>query len=286
MKSRFLRGGRGVHVCLPHDYASNPQSHFPVLYLHDGQNVFSNAGPGSTFGWGSWELDRTAESLVRAGRMREIVMVAIDNSQRRMDEYSGCRRASSEASRTAFEDYEAVLTEELKPHIDGEYRTLSDASNTGVMGSSMGGLCSLVLAWDHPDVFGRAACLSGAFGISYSRSAVNLFAAYTGPPKPIRIYIDSGTVDSGGGDDGYSNTKGVAAQFRRIGWTSSDFKWFVDKKIVDQEELLKSGLGRGKWAESQTSQHNEFYWRRRAWRPLTFLFPPSGGSPSGAGEKD
>ena len=191
-----------------------------------------------------------------------------------MDEYNGSRRKSGETSRTAFEDYESFLIEELKPRIDSEYRTLSDAPNTAVMGSSMGGLCSLVLAWDHPEVFGCAACLSTAFGAWHSPKR-NMLTAYHGPPKPIRIYIDSGTVDSSGGDDNCSNTKVAISELRRIGWTSRNLRWFVDRKIVDQVDLPKSGLGQEKWAESQVSQHNEFYWGRRAWRAFTFLFPPS-----------
>jgi hypothetical protein len=76
-----------------------------------------------------------------------------------------------------------------------------------------------------------------------------------------------------GGDDGGSLTKQVAAEFRRIGWTN-DVQWFVDGKPLTPAELEKSGLRRDKWAEAQTSQHNEFYWRLRSWRALTFLFPP------------
>jgi enterochelin esterase-like enzyme len=273
LKSRYLGSRRGVHVYLPPSYRRRPNGRLPVLYLHDGQNVFSNTDSDSTFGWGSWELDRTADALARTGKMREIIMVAVDNSPKRMEEYNG-RRSPGETSRTAFEDYESFLIEELKPQIGREYRTLSDAPNTGVMGSSMGGLCSLVLAWDHPEVFGSAACLSTAFAVWRSPKR-NMLTAYHGPPKPIRIYIDSGTVDSSGGDDGYSNTRVAVSELRRIGWTSRNLRWFVDRKIVDQEELPNSGLSREKWAESQESQHNEFYWRRRAWRAFTFLFPPS-----------
>ena len=274
LKSRYLGSRRGVHVYLPPSYRRRQNSRYPVLYLHDGQNVFSNTDSDSTFGWGSWELDRTADALARTGKMREIIMVAVDNSKNRMEEYNGRRRMPGETSRTAFEDYESFLIEELKPRIDREYRTLRDASKTGAMGSSMGGLCSLVLAWDHSEVFGCAACLSTAFGVWRSPKR-NMLTAYHGPPKPIRIYIDSGTVDPSGGDDGCSNTKAAVSELRRIGWTSRNLRWFVDSRIVDQEELQKSGLSHEKWAESQKSQHNEFYWRRRAWRAFTFLFPPS-----------
>ena len=96
---------------------------------------------------------------------------------------------------------------------------------------------------------------------------------FQGKPKPIRVYLDSGVVDFTGGDDGRSLTEQVAAELRRIAWTD-DLSAFVDAKPLTLAELEKSGLRRDKWNEAQTSQHNEFYWRLRAWRPLIFLFPP------------
>jgi enterochelin esterase-like enzyme len=245
-----------------------------VLYLHDGQNVFSSAGPDIAFGWGSWELDRTADALCRAGGLQEIIMVAVDNSSRRLEEYNGSRHLPGKpGARTAFESYEAFLISELKPRMDQKYRTLHEAAHTAVMGSSMGGLCSLVLAWYHPEVFGSAASLSGAFLGEFS-DFQEVLRNYHGPRKPFRVYLDSGVLGSMGGDDGCSQTKQVAAELRRIGWTKSDLRWFVDRKIPTRAELAESGLRQNKWAEARTSQHNEFYWRRRSWRALTFLFPP------------
>jgi len=67
----------------------------------------------------------------------------------------------------------------------------------------------------------------------------------------------------------------VAAELRRLGWRAgADLEHYVDLKPLTESELEKSGLRRDKWAEARTSQHNEFYWRLRAWRPLVFLFPP------------
>lgn len=60
-----------------------------MLYLHDGQNVFSSAGTNGAFGWGSWELDRTVDALCRAGKMQEIIVVAVDNSFARLEESGG-----------------------------------------------------------------------------------------------------------------------------------------------------------------------------------------------------
>jgi enterochelin esterase-like enzyme len=274
LPSHFWGWNRGVHLYLPSSYSTQPQRRYPVLYLHDGQNVFSSAGTNCAFGWGSWELDRTVDALCRAGKMQEIIMVAVDNSFARMEEYSGRHHAPGRpTTNTAFENYEAYLITELKPQIDREYRTLPGPAHTGVMGSSLGGLCSLALAWDHPEIFGGAASLSGAFMVEQTNFLNEVLKGYQGPLKPFRVYLDSGVVDFMGGDDGCLLTKQVAIEFRRIGGTNS-VQWFVDGKPLTPTELEKSGLRRDKWAEAQTSQHNEFYWRLRSWRALTFLFPP------------
>ena len=273
LPSKFFGWNRGVHVYLPPSYGTEPQRRYPVLYLHDGQNVFSSAGTNCAFGWGSWELDKTADELARAGKLREIIMVAANNSWGRREEYGGGHQAAKAASNTAFENYTAFLLTELKPQMDREFRTLPDAAHTAVMGSSMGGLCSEVLAWEHPDVFGGAASLSGADTFERTNFLNAVLKPFHGQPKPFRLYLDSGVVDFMGGDDGCALTQQVAAEFQRIGWTNN-LEWFVDAKPLTPAELAETGLRRDKWREAQTSQHNEFYWRLRAWRALTFLFPP------------
>lgn len=273
--SRFFHWNRGIHIYLPPSYATQPQRRYPVLYLQDGENVFSSAGTNAAFGWGSWQLDRTVDDLCRAGKMQEIIMVAVDNSFSRMQEYNGRHPITGgSVTNAAFENYEAYLITELKPRIDREYRTLPEAAHTAVMGSSLGGLCSLALAWDHPEIFGGAASLSGAFQVEQTNFLNDVMKSYRGPPKPIRIYLDSGVTDFMGGDDNASLTRQVATELRRIGWTNN-LQYFVDEKPLSLVELEKSGLRRDKWAEAQTSQHNEFYWRLRSWRALTFLFPTS-----------
>jgi enterochelin esterase-like enzyme len=255
----------------------SPRKHLLIriidLYLHDGRNVFSSAGTNCAFGWGSWELDKTVDALSRAGRMREIIMVAADNSFGRYDEYCGRHHAAGSSTNTAFENYAALLITELKPRIDREYRTLPDAAHTAVMGSSLGGLCSLVLAWEHPEIFGGAASLSGAFQVEQTNFLNGVLKEFHGEAKPLRIYLDSGVVDFMGGDDGRALTEKMAVELRRIGG-KKNLEWFVDARPLTPAELEKTGLRRDKWREAQTSQHNEFYWRLRAWRALTFLFPP------------
>ena len=274
LPSKFFDWNRGIHIYLPPSYPAQPQRRYPVLYLQDGQNVFSSAGTNAAFGWGSWELDKTADELARAGTMQEIIMVAVDNSFGRRAEYGGGHHAANTSTYTAFENYTAFLLTELKPWIDREFRTLPEPTHTAVMGSSLGGLCSVVLAWEHPEVFGGAASLSGSDTVEQTNFLNQVLRNYHGPPKSLRVYLDSGVVDLMGGDDGGSLTKQVAAEWQRIGGTNA-VQWFVDAKPLTPAELEKSGLRRDKRAAAQTNQHNEFYWRLRSWRALTFLFPPA-----------
>jgi enterochelin esterase-like enzyme len=273
--SKFFGWNRGIHIYLPPSYENQLQRHYPVLYLQDGQNVFSSAGTNAAFGWGSWELDLTADKLSHAGKMPEIIMVAVDNSWGRREEYGGLHHPrDGPATNSAFENYEAFLITELKPQIDRDYRTLPEATHTAVMGSSLGGLGSMVLAWEHPETFGGAASLSGSNIREQTNFLNNVLKNFYGAPKPIRVYLDSGTMDSSGESDGWPMTKQIAAEFRRIGWTEQNLELFTDAGTLTPEQLEQTGLRRDKWVEAQKSQHNEFYWRLRAWRALTFLFPP------------
>ncbi len=271
ISSQFLEAARTVHIWLPTGYAAKPDQRFPVLYLHDGQNAFSTAGTNVAFGWGSWELDLTAARLIREGKMRPIIMVAVDNEgAKRMTEYSG--HHGRENHKSDFDHYSTFLIQELKPWIDRKYRTLPEAAHTGVMGSSLGGLCSAVLGWEHPEVFGNAASLSGSFFFD-EKHFLETLKKYQGAPKPVKFYLDSGSVDFTGGDDGRKMTAAVAVELRRINPPDS-IQLYADEHPMTPEQLTASGLRRDKWKEAQTSQHNEFYWRMRAWRALTFLFPP------------
>jgi len=274
--SRCLGTNRTVRVRLPASYWRESSQRYPVIYLHDGQNVFTSAGTNCCFGWGSWEIDKTAARLANEGRMREVILVAVDNSRFRYQEYRGPSAAAGEAERerTRYDNYAAFLTKELKPLIDKEYRTLKGARDTALLGSSMGGICSLALAWEYPRTFGAAASLSGAFQVEKRYFLEKVLKAHAGRAKPFRIYLDSGTTDFTGDDDGRKHTSAVAAELRRIGWKDgSRFVHFIDEHIYSDAELQELELPRHKWKEAQISQHNEFYWRGRVWRALEFLFP-------------
>jgi predicted alpha/beta superfamily hydrolase len=280
--STNVGGERIVRIRLPAGYHAAAAARFPVLYVHDGQNVFSSAGPQAAFGWGNWEIDLTADRLATEGRMRDLLIVAVDNTPARYQEYRGPAATWTEAElkdtrrrppfpgdSSPYEAYKRFLIDELKPWVDREYRTLPDAAHTGLLGSSLGGLVSLALAWDRPDVFGLAASMSGAFQVEKRQFLDRVLKAHAGKPKPIRIYLDSGTVALGGSDDGAKHTAAVAGELRRIGWREgTDLQHFVDARPLSAEEAAKLNLPPNKQAEAQTSQHNELYWRLRARVPL------------------
>ncbi|MBK9139454.1 MAG: alpha/beta hydrolase [Verrucomicrobia bacterium] len=297
LPSAALGAERMVRVYLPASYHAEPTRRYPVLYVHDGQNAFTTAGRDAAFGWGSWELDRIATELAAAGRLREIIMVAVDATEHRYVEYRGFARQympeqlaalkrppPEPGSNARFEAYSRFLREELKPRVDREYRTLSDPAHTGLIGASLGGIVSVSLAWAHPEVFGQAASLSGSFQIEGRWFIERVLKDHSGPPKPIRLYLDSGVVDYSGGDDNRKQTEAVVAELRRLGWRDGrDLLHFVDETPLDDTALKAAGLREDKWSEARRSQHNEFYWRQRVWRALEFLFPPEAPATAKAG---
>ena len=287
IQSQILIGERMIHIYVPPSYERETTRRYPVLYLHDGQNSFSTAGTQAAFGWGPWMLDKTVDELTAAGKMQEIIMVGVDCSAARYAEYRGpaylysdeelkqAKRPPQEPrDNRRFERYTRFLIEELKPKMDREYRTKPDAANTGVMGSSMGGICSLVLAWEHPDVFGNAASLSGWYRAEESHFLKGVLHAANDKPKPFRVYLDSGVKDHVGGDDCAKETAEVVSELKRIGWRDTDVLYFLDKEMLSDAAMEQLKLNTGKRKEAQQSQHNELYWRLRVWRALAFLFPP------------
>lgn len=274
ISSAILGKPRRIHIWTPPSYDTDKARRYPVLYVQDGQNAFTTAGPGAAFGWGSWALDSTAAELARDKRVEEFIMVAIDCSNERYKEYRGPQTwLKSQTTNDLYASYERFLIEELKPKIDHDYRTKPGPKDTATLGSSMGGVVSIALAWERPKVFGKAASLSGAFQVEDKAFLRKILAPYTGKKKSTRLYLDSGSKDYTGGDDGRGDTEAVVTELRRIGW-KKDLLHYVDPGL-NAEQLQPYGLNEAKAKEAARSHHNEFYWRLRAWRALEFLFPPA-----------
>lgn len=149
---------RRIWVYLPKSYKTTRQK-YPVLYMHDGQNVFDNA----TSGFGEWGVDEALDSL-NAGD-RELIVVAIDNGgEKRLNEYSPYDM--EKYGRGEGDQYVDFLVKTLKPYIDKKFRTRKDDKYTFVAGSSMGGLISFHAILKYPKVFGGAGVFSPAFWIA------------------------------------------------------------------------------------------------------------------------
>lgn len=288
--SRILAARRKVRVCTPPGYSPGGSRRYPVLYVQDGQNAFTTAGTHAAFGWGNWALDRISADLIRARRLQPVILVAIDATRDRYLEYRGPARkwttdelaaerrpppAPGDDSR--YRAYQSFLVEELKPWVDREYRTRPGPESTALLGSSLGGLVSVALAWERPEVFGAAASLSGAFQVE-GQEFLRRVKTETGGPRPIRLYLDSGVTDFAGGDDNWSKTQALVSMLRDIGWRDGrDLVHVVDLPL-DAAGLERAGLRADKRAEALRSQHNEFYWRQRVHLALEFLFPPERGA--------
>lgn len=161
-------------VFLPPGYHENTLKRYPVLYMHDGQNLFLKE---EAFVGNTWRTDEILNMLDKMNAIEEVIVVGIHPNER-MREYTS----------PGYEEYGRFLVEKLKPLIDAKYRTLAGPADTAVMGSSLGGVVSFYLGWQWPEVFGKIACLSSTF--TYRDDLLERVAAEA--KRKIRIYLDSG----------------------------------------------------------------------------------------------
>ena len=172
--SVLLQREHKLRVYLPPGYGENPMRTYPVLYMHDGKNLFF---PEEAFLGREWGVDSTLALLDQMNAVDQIIVVAIYSLDREND-----------YTMPGYELYGRAVVEEVKPRIDAVFHTKPDAASTAVMGSSLGGVASFYMAWEWPDVFGTAACLSSTFS-----TQDNLIERVLREPKRnIQIYIDSG----------------------------------------------------------------------------------------------
>lgn len=237
INSRVLNQSRSYRVVLPPDYDLNSNERYPVIYAHDGQNMFDRGSNGS------WNAIEAMDREVGAGRMKKVIIVGIDNNAQRFENYIPADDDGGRADR-----YVKFIRDELKPFIDKSYRTLSDAKNTGTLGSSLGGLVSMYMAWDHSDVFGRIGVFSGSFQMENFTNRVKNSAR----PENVRLYMDTG--ESGTANDGFYNSRGV-----------------YDSLIGRDNPFVLEGNMRFVIGFGQS--HNESAWAARLPGALSFLYP-------------
>ncbi|RMG66521.1 MAG: hypothetical protein D6715_06640, partial [Calditrichaeota bacterium] len=227
---------RDVVVWLPPGYQDNPQRRYPVLYAHDGQNLFD---PATSYTGVDWRLDETAYALIEANKLEPIIIVGIYNTPLRLQEYS---------LSPLGEKYRKFLVTRLKPFIDQTYRTRPEARYTATMGSSMGGLVSFLLTWRNPHVFGKAICMSPSFIYRKGR-AIRWVQRQRRLPSNIQIYLDCGA--RGSEKLLLRGCKRMLRFLKRMGMVEGqDLFFYLDEDGV----------------------HNEESWGRRVWRPLLTFF--------------
>ena len=255
-KSNFITP-RHVDVWCPPDYFENIAECYPVIYMHDGQNLFDSA---AAFGGSGWEIHKTISRLMQAKKIPGALVVGIWNTDIRWREFMPQKTYWSLALRRHHEAfintsggepvsdaYLRFLVEEVKPFIDSNYRTLSDQPNTFVMGSSMGGLISLYAISEYPDVFCGAGCLStnwpaGEFEL------VHEMAKNLPDPKTHKLYFDYGTEALDALYGPYQ--KRMDEYLRNAGYVENT-NWITLKFVG--------------------ADHSEKAWRKRVEIPLSFL---------------
>ncbi|MCX2738461.1 alpha/beta hydrolase-fold protein [Pontibacter anaerobius] len=228
---------RDLVVWLPPNYEQNKKKRYPVLYLHDGQNLFDPNT--SSFGV-DWRVDETADSLIRAGAIEPIIIVGINNTEARMQEYVPGEKGAA---------YVEYVVNTVKPFIDSTYRTKPGAKYTATGGSSAGGTIAFVLAWEHPNIFSKAICMSPAFKIQQI-DYVDDVLAYQSRKKPVYFYIDNGGVE-----------------------LEEQLQPGIDEML---QALKQKGYREGKdftWVKDENAKHFESAWGKRMPGALKLLFP-------------
>jgi predicted alpha/beta superfamily hydrolase len=243
-RSRFLRNQRDFIVYLPPRYHEQPERRFPVLYMHDGQNLFD--GTTSFVPGMDWHVGHTADDFILTGTVRPLIIVGIYNVGKvRIHEYTPTKAPRLGGGRA--DRYAKFLIQEVMPFIQQEYRVLSDPRVTGMGGSSLGGLVSLYLGLKHHQIFGRLAALSPS--LWWNQRMIHRFAAAAPVEPRPRIWLDIGTKEG-----------------PRIVHDVEEFR----------DVLLQKGWQLGRdlhYQRIEGAEHNEAAWAQRVGPFLQFLYP-------------
>lgn len=180
-----LDATRKISALLPHDYYKS-EKRYPVLYLQDGQNLFNPLAP-----YGDWAIDKSMAKLAEEG-LSDLIIIAIDHGEEeRINEYLPYYHPRFGEGKGNF--YIQFMIEKLIPYINNNFRTLTDFENTGIGGSSMGGLISLHAGLSNPGVFGKMMIFSPSLWIS--KTIFNNTKSFQ-PLEESMIYLYSGGKES------------------------------------------------------------------------------------------
>lgn len=246
-----LHNQRDLLVYLPRSYDQSDRR-YPVLYMHDGQNLFDNATSYS----GEWQVDETMEMLSREEQLEAIVVGVPNGGSERLNEYSPF--VDPQYGGGKGNAYVQFLAETVKPLIDSSFRTLSDRGNTGILGSSMGGLISLYAFFYRADQFGFAGVMSPS--LWFAKGAIYEYVESM-PFRRGKLYLDAGTREFG---NAWPEVVTARARSRRYYASVRRLKRILAKKgyrpVRDMMHVEE------KWAT-----HNEAAWARRLPPALRFF---------------
>ena len=237
-----LKNERDLLVYLPASHGEDEGRRYPVIYMHDGQNLFD---PATSFS-GEWQVDETMAAAALQGL--EAIVVGVPNMrEKRMNEYSPFDGADWGPGRG--DAYVSFLGDTVKPLIDRRYRTLPERRHTGVAGSSMGGLISLYAFFSRSETFGFAAVMSPSLWLNDEAIFPIVEAA---PFVPGRVYLDVGRLE---GERHVENVRRL-----RDLLTAKGYEEGVDLR----------------WLEDEVGQHNEAAWAYRFRAALPYLLGAQG----------
>ena len=243
---------RTVRIYFPDAYDREPGRRFGVLYMCDGQNVFNHAESAI---YHTWCANTTMDWMSASGAIPPWIIVAIDHTALRMEEYSPWDEPAKN-QRGRGREFVDFLIHHLKPHIDATYRTLPEAHRTALAGASLGGLIGLYVARYHLDVIGRIAAVSPS--VMWSNGAI--FRAWDQPPRQwCKIYVDVGSIER------Y--------------WFYETYLDYVDAVESFQRQLRGLGLGAHefRFVLAEGDFHNEQAWQKRLPGIFTWLLEDSQG---------
>jgi predicted alpha/beta superfamily hydrolase len=249
-RSRIFRNTRSLRIWLPpaYDDRENASKHYPVLYLNDGQNLFETS---SAFAAVEWQVDETADRLIRAGDIPPTIIVGIDNTGKdRLREYMPHRSMHPMMLRVQGKFYPDFLIKEVMPFVERNYRVAGGQENTGLGGSSLGALIALYTAMVRPGVVGKLLIESPSLWVSNRQIIKDSRAVRVWPE---RIFLAAGTAEAGSAD----KSRSVVDNVRELGA-------IVRRAVLSEKRLrllIREGAG-----------HNEAAWAERFPEALQFLF--------------
>lgn len=247
--SKTLNNRRPVYVYLPPSYHRNHYKAYPVLYMHDGNNLFD---PKTSFGGNTWRVGETIEELVYNNLIEEIIVVGVSNNGNRDFEYTWTSmNYGTYKEGGGGRHYAKFLVNELKPFVDSRYRTLPYRETTAVMGSSLGGVISFYLGLYYPHIFSKIGMMSPS--LWWGNGILFRHAKDIAPN--LEIWLDMGTNEYDEDDEDPEENIVSARKFRK--------------------KLMKLGYEEGDslgYFEHEGADHNEWYWAERLHLPLSFFF--------------